>query len=76
MHSFWQVEFLNRYVGFWNLRHEGADGVDARDVDGEGEERGEDVGAGDDEDIVELGVVEVGLNYCVGGGDEEEDEQE
>lgn len=59
-----------------DLGHEGAYGVDARDINCEGDGSGQDVGASDDEDVVELGISEVGLDHSVGGGDEEEDEEE
>lgn len=76
MHAFGKVHFLDWCVGLWDLLHETADGVDTGDIDCEGEGGGQDVGSGDDEDVVELAVAEVGLDYGVCGGEEEEDEEE
>lgn len=63
-------------MALWDLGHKGADGVNARYIDSEGNGSGQDVGAGNDEDVVELGISEVGLDHGVGGCDKEKDEEE
>lgn len=76
MHTLRQVHLLDGDVALGDLGHEGADGVNSRDIDRKGNGSGQDVGAGDDEDVVELGISEVGLDHGVGGRDKEKDEEE
>lgn len=76
MHPLRQIQFLDGDIGLRDLGHEGADGVDAGDIDRESDGGGREVGAGDDEDIVELSFAETGLGYGVGRSDKEEDEEE